>query len=98
MARKILASDYDVQRRLNSPSAGTVVPSLHDADDEALPFLSLLILDSGVGGNIKYTSIQDVIDTIPIPANLLWVVLPVTIKRIWNTGTTLAASTMRGLL
>lgn len=90
---------YDSRRSFESPAGGTVQPTLSDATDETLAFRSLLILDSGGSSvAIKFTSINDITDTITIPASVTMAVLPVYIKRIWSTGTTLAASSMRGLV
>lgn len=90
----MLLSKFEHLRRTNSPAVGSEQPTLSDSADLTDIYVSLVVF---AAGDVKFTGVNNVADTWTIPESSLPFIIPVAMKRVWSTGTTVAASDLRGL-
>ena len=93
----MLLSKFEHLRRTNSPAVGYEIPTLSDdpADNLTDIYVSLDVWAAGV---VSFVGVDGVTYTTPsISGSMLPYRIDVAIKRVWSTGTTVAASDLRGL-
>jgi hypothetical protein len=74
-----------------SGSMSVVLDGVRSADDV---FIGLMVF---AAGDVKFTGIDGKDDTWTIPSGALPFLIPIATNKVWTTGTTVAASNIKGI-